>query len=119
MEKTKTTTRRKNLWRGILPGVLGLFALLGLHNCMGCQTFRRIPQTGQQRREGLKPELATLIDEFRLSVPKLMKKGKIPGCALALVDKHGIIWSEGFGTTDFKSKIPVTPNTLFVSVQVT
>jgi CubicO group peptidase (beta-lactamase class C family) len=42
-----------------------------------------------------------------------MKKGKIPGCALALVDDKGILWTEGFGTTDFKRKIPVTPNTVF------
>jgi len=80
---------------------------------VGCQTFRTIPQTGQQRREDLKPELATLIDEFRASVPKLMKEGKIPGCAIALVDKEGILWAEGFGTTDFKREIPVTPDTLF------
>lgn len=59
-------------------------------NCVGCQTFRTIPQTGQQRRENLKPELTTLIDEFRTSVPKLMKQGRILGCSIALVDKQGM-----------------------------
>ncbi|MHC4537642.1 MAG: serine hydrolase domain-containing protein, partial [Planctomycetota bacterium] len=61
----------------------------------------------------MKPELAALIDEFRSSVPKMMKKANIPGCALALVDDNGILWAEGFGTTDFKRKIPVTPDTIF------
>jgi len=42
-----------------------------------------------------------------------MKRDKISGCALALVDDKGILWVEGFGTTDFKRKIPVTPDTLF------
>jgi len=42
-----------------------------------------------------------------------MKKAKIPGCSLALINDKGILWTEGFGTTDFKRKIPVTPNTLF------
>ena len=113
MGKTKTTTRKKHLRLSVIVGIPVLFGLMGFLNCVGCQAFRKIPQTSQQRRENLKPELATLIDEFRSSVPKLMKKGKIPGCALALVDDKGILWAEGFGTTDFKSKISVTPNTLF------
>ena len=113
MGKTNTIIRRKILCWSILTGILGLFGFMALFTCVGCQTFRRIPQTGEQRREDLKPELATLIDEFRSSVPKIMKRDKIPGCALALVDDKGILWVEGFGTTDFKSKIPVTPNTLF------
>jgi CubicO group peptidase (beta-lactamase class C family) len=64
-------------------------------------------------REDLDPNLAIAVSEFRASVPKLMKKSKISGCALALVDDKGILWVEGFGTTDFTSKIPVTPQTLF------
>jgi len=113
MGKMKNTTRRKTLRRSIIRGILSSFALMGLLNCVGCQTFRTIPQTGQQRREDLKPELVTVIDEFRSSVPIMMKKANIPGCALALVDDKGILWAEGFGTTDFKRKIPVTPDTLF------
>jgi CubicO group peptidase (beta-lactamase class C family) len=113
MGKTKTATPRKTSCRSIITGILGFSVLISLMNCVGCQTFRRIPQTGQQRREDLKPELATLIDEFRSSVPKIMKKDKISGCSLALVDEKGILWAEGFGTTDFKRKIPVTPSTLF------
>jgi CubicO group peptidase (beta-lactamase class C family) len=42
-----------------------------------------------------------------------MKKGKIPGCAFALVDKEGIVWTEGFGYADCKHKTLVTPDTLF------
>jgi len=104
--------RRRTLRWSVITGVLGLFALMGI-NCVGCQTSRRIPQTEEQRRENLKPELATLIDEFRTSVPKLMKKARIPGVAIALFDRKGILWTEGFGTTDLKRKIPVTPDTLF------
>jgi len=113
MGKNNTIAHRKNLWRSVLTGILALSALVALHNCVGCQTFRKIPQTGQQRRENLKPELAAFIDELRTSIPKSMKKAKIPGCSLALINDKGILWTEGFGTTDFKRKIPVTPNTLF------
>lgn len=64
-------------------------------------------------REDVDPNLAIAVNEFRASVPKLMKKDKISGCAMALVDDKGILWAEGFGTTDFKRKISVTPDTLF------
>lgn len=113
MDKMRTTTKKKNLWRRIIQVILGLILLMVSLNCIECQTFRRIPQTGQLRRENLKPELAALVDEVRASVSKLMKKLKIPGCALALVDNKGILWAEGFGTTDLKNNIPVTPKTLF------
>jgi CubicO group peptidase (beta-lactamase class C family) len=71
------------------------------------------PTTGGWMREDVDPNLAIAVNEFHASVPKLMKKSKISGCALAIVDDKGILWAEGFGTTDFKNKTPVTPNTLF------
>ena len=113
MGMNNTIIHRKYLRWSIFTGILGFFAFMALFTCVGCQTFRRIPQTGQLRRENMKPELAALIDEFRASVPKIMKRDKISGCALALLDDKGILWAEGFGTTDFKRKIPVTPDTLF------
>lgn len=71
------------------------------------------PTTGRWTRENRDPNLVYAINEYRADVPRLMKKGRIPGCSVALFDKRGIIWSEGFGTTDYKRKNPVTPDTLF------
>jgi len=73
-----------------------------------------IPQTGYQKREGLEPKLETAIEEFRASVPAKMKDGKIPGIALALVDRDGILWAEGFGVTEYKGEKPVSPDTPFL-----
>ncbi|MFC1552922.1 serine hydrolase domain-containing protein [Candidatus Latescibacterota bacterium] len=66
-------------------------------------------------RENIDPNIVNNVNDFRSNVPKLMKKSKISGCALALVDNRGIFWAEGFGTTDWDRKIPVTLNTLFYS----
>jgi len=41
-----------------------------------------------------------------------MKKHKIPGLSIAIVDRDGILWSAGFGRTG-RGKQPVTPETLF------
>ena len=72
-----------------------------------------IPQTGCFKRVGVSPKIVTAIDEFRASMPAIMQKGKIPGCAFALVDKEGIVWTEGFGYADCERKTLVTPDTLF------
>jgi len=80
----------------------------------GCSSFGTIPQTGCYKREGLEPKVEVVIEEFRASVPELMKKGKVPGCAIALVDEQGTLWTEGFGYTDCKRKNLVRPDTLFL-----
>ena len=91
-----------------------LLASLLILTTYGCSTYPYgRPTTGGWTREKVDPNIVYAINEFRTNVPKLMKQGKIPGCSMALVDKQGIIWSEGFGTTDNKRKIPVTSDTLF------
>ncbi len=72
------------------------------------------PQTGCYKREGLEPKVEAIIDEFRASVPGIMAKGGVPGAAIALVDDHGIVWTEGFGYGAGKKKQPVTPDTPFM-----
>lgn len=80
----------------------------------GCSTYPYgVPTTGGWTRENIDPNIVNVVNEFRSSVPEIMKRDKISGCALALVDDKEILWAEGFGTTDFKRKIPVTPDTLF------
>jgi CubicO group peptidase (beta-lactamase class C family) len=89
-------------------------AALSIFVTAGCSIYPYgKPKTGGWMREDVDPNIANVVNEFRSSVPKIMKRDKIPGCALALVDNKGILWAEGFGTTDFKRKIPVTPNTQF------
>jgi CubicO group peptidase (beta-lactamase class C family) len=73
-----------------------------------------VPQTGCCKRNGLDPKIEAAIDEFRASVPGIMDKGDIPGVAMALVDDKGILWTEGFGSTDGKRSPPVTPDTPFL-----
>jgi CubicO group peptidase (beta-lactamase class C family) len=42
-----------------------------------------------------------------------MSKDKLPGLSLALVDRDGILWTAGFGYTDYNRETPVTPDTIF------
>jgi CubicO group peptidase (beta-lactamase class C family) len=88
-----------------------IFAVMLALVTAGCSA---VPQTGCYKREGLDPKIVSVIDAFRASVPETMKKGKVPGSAFALLDAQGIIWTEGFGYTNLKRKIPVTPDTSFL-----
>jgi len=54
-----------------------------------------------------------LIDEYRRMIPEVMQRENIPGLSVAVVDKNGIIWTEGFGFTDEQRTRPVTVDTIF------
>ncbi len=88
------------------------FIILLVLSMSGCKTIRPKLQD-EYIRAGLNPGMCGVFNKYRQFLPEVMAKDKIPGLSIALVDREGILWAAGFGTTDFKRKIPVTPNTLF------
>jgi CubicO group peptidase (beta-lactamase class C family) len=103
-----------SIFKNYMANFVILFSLFPIFLTKGCSLLVTvIPATGCQKRERLKPEIEAAIDEYRGSVPEIMKKGNVPGAAIALVDDKGIIWTEGFGYTSKNKKKPVTPETLF------
>jgi len=58
-------------------------------------------------------KVKSIIEEYKSKIPKLMKKDCLPGLSIALIDKHGVVWSEVYGYTERKKKQPVTPDTIF------
>jgi CubicO group peptidase (beta-lactamase class C family) len=64
-------------------------------------------------RPGLSQEWHALFDESKQSIAEGMTEDKIPGLSIALIDREGLIWTAGFGHTDYDCKTPVTPNTIF------
>jgi CubicO group peptidase (beta-lactamase class C family) len=55
----------------------------------------------------------SIIDKYRTLIPQEMRKQHIPGMAIAIVDDKQVVWSEGFGYTDWDYKTPVTADTPF------
>jgi len=53
--------------------------------------------------------------EFRTTIPKMMQEQRIPGLAIALINRQGAIWTEGFGSTDLDRQTTITPDTIFPS----
>jgi CubicO group peptidase (beta-lactamase class C family) len=58
----------------------------------------------------------SIIEKYNSKIPELMKKNRLPGLSIALVDKYGVVWHQAYGFTDRKKTKPVTGNTIF-SVQ--
>lgn len=56
------------------------------------------------------PEIVKDCEEI---IEDAMKKSKIEGLSVALVDDKQILWSKGFGYTDKNKKNAVTPDTIF------
>lgn len=47
------------------------------------------------------------------ALSRLLKDWNVAGFAVAVVEKDKIVYSKGFGYSDYEGKKPVTPNTLF------
>jgi CubicO group peptidase (beta-lactamase class C family) len=58
-------------------------------------------------------ELSGIIERYRQEITQLMEQEHVPGLAIAVVDDQSILWTEGFGCTDWDRCTPVTPDTLF------
>jgi len=54
-----------------------------------------------------------IIKTLRRDIIAIMKKEDIPGLAISLIDKDGILWTEGFGFIDRSESRKVDPNTIF------
>lgn len=61
-----------------------------------------------------KEELKQLILEVKNDIEEGMKEHNIPGFSIAIVERDGILWSEGFGYTDETKTKKVNPDTLFM-----
>jgi len=62
---------------------------------------------------------SSVVQKTKNIIQEHIKKYKIPGLGIALVDKKGVIWSDEFGVQDTLSQIPVNSETLFCIASVT
>jgi CubicO group peptidase (beta-lactamase class C family) len=56
---------------------------------------------------------AAAIFKLQQDIPAQMKKGNVPGLAIALIRKGKTSWIRGFGVKETKTEIPVTEDTIF------
>ena len=67
-----------------------------------------------EKKENLaRGDYSSTKDTIRALIKKDMKKWKITGLSIALVDDQGVVWAEGFGYADQAKRIPATPETIY------
>ena len=101
-----TSTGRRWLYGVGAIGVVSLILVVGRGGAevkLGAQTVRADVAGSEYQK---------VFDQYRESIPARMKKSKIPGLSIAVVDREGVLWSAGFGRTG-KGHQAVAPETLF------
>lgn len=61
------------------------------------------------------------IDHQRIDqlVKMEMNRWKVPGCALAIVNRNGVLYAKGYGFRNVEKGLPVTPHTVFKIASLT
>jgi CubicO group peptidase (beta-lactamase class C family) len=102
-----------NIWTKRTAQLIVVFAILLVFFGSGCNTISPKLQD-EFIRPGLSEGMCSGVsDKYHQCVSEIMAKDKIPGLSIALVDRDGILWTAGFGYTDYNRKTPVTTDTLF------
>ncbi|MGB0915935.1 MAG: serine hydrolase, partial [Crocinitomicaceae bacterium] len=65
-------------------------------------SFNSFGQNTSKQLKGIDKELQNVLETW-----------KAAGFAVAVVKKNEVVYSQGFGYSDFENKVPVNPNTKF------
>jgi len=95
--------------------LLLLTATLGVQ--MACTPAKvRVANTGtdqSNRKEIVRAGYHDVRHKIIPLIKKIRQKYKVEGLSLALVDRQGIAWAEGFGYSNEAKRISATPNTIY------
>ncbi len=103
----------RNFW---WKGIFVTFFTLAIPASYFYLNYHRISPKLQAEysRDDLNQDLRTVFEEYKKSIPEMMAKQKTPGLSIAVVDCDGILWTAGFGYTDYDLETPITPDTMFL-----
>lgn len=59
------------------------------------------------------PGLGRIVDDLAEQIPELLARHHVPGLAIGVCDRSGVLWAKGFGATRAEGGRPVTPSTMF------
>jgi CubicO group peptidase (beta-lactamase class C family) len=71
------------------------------------------------KRQNQADKYTHTIAQMTSFIHKQMRKNKIQGLSIALVDDQTVIWAEGFGYADLAHKVPATADTIYKIASIT
>jgi len=78
-----------------------------------CGAGAKLPGNGEFRAERLSPAYRAFFDDAARSAISTMRRNRIPGLSIAVVDEAQTLWEDGFGYGDRARTVPITPDTRF------
>ncbi len=67
-----------------------------------------------EKLESVKPGKYDQVRQYMEPlIRKEMKKQKVPGLSIVLVDDQQVVWAQGFGYADEANEVPATPETIY------
>src|SRR6202795_536788 len=70
-------------------------------------------RTMAQSATAVRKDYADVVETLRPFIQQQMAEKELPALSIAIIDDQQIVWSEGFGMADPKSKIPSTADTVY------
>lgn len=74
------------------------------------------PEQRDQNKTTPDTEIVSICEKYQESIPGKIQSERVPGFSIAVVNKEGTLWSQGFGFTDLRQTKAVDSQTIF-SVQ--
>jgi CubicO group peptidase (beta-lactamase class C family) len=71
------------------------------------------------RAKAAPPDYSPLVKKYSALIQEEMQKNNVVGLSVALVDKNGVLWSQGFGSADVQQNVKATPATLYCIGSIT
>jgi CubicO group peptidase (beta-lactamase class C family)/D-alanyl-D-alanine dipeptidase len=105
----RTSLGRKGGWRSattflhLSGGVLLTTASLVVTSRASAQTNETAPRK----------EYAEVVDALRPFVQQQMQEKGLPALSIAIIDDQQIVWAQGFGMANTKTKIPASADTVY------
>ena len=84
-----------------------------------CIDFTGPAQTAARKNSSLSPKVNDRVSRFERELEQLRTVLKIPGMSAAIVKDQQIVWTKGFGYSDYENKVPSTPETPYEIASLT
>src|ERR1700688_2125804 len=96
-----------------LPRKAALARSVAVCACVALALSAFCNRTMAQSTTAVRKDYTDVVDKLRFFIQQQMTEKELPALSIALIDDQQIVWAEGFGMADPKSKTPATADTVY------
>jgi len=96
-----------------LPRKVALARSVAVCACVALALSAYCNRTMAQSATAIRKDYADVVGKLRPFIQQQMAEKELPALSIAIIDDQQIVWAEGFGMADPKSKTPATADTVY------